>query len=300
MTGIFQQLKRSPLHNVLMQVSENELYSVLKQAFEGCGFDAGRYENAAQMVLWLQMHGMDGLSLLSASLGQFTNWADQSFAVTESEPNTLLFDMAGQSVLSTGALVSNLVLAKAADGELCIGFIRDVQDHAYIAKQLIDAQSLGLHGLAYWQTRTEALESGTMWQMLRTSVKNDGKKQNTLQELSKDSTEKACSFCPCLETFNFSLQSTDQVGAVAAKDQYQLVLAYAKHRTQLDDVLVKHKEFDKAQLLATTSAAQSREKYQYALNNGIEISTELWQKLVELGNNVLVESNEQSRKGAGA
>jgi len=293
-----------------MQVSHNELAAVLKQAFEGCGFDAGRYENATQMVLWLQTHGLEGLTLLAASLDRFKHWTDSPFEVVQDSKQALLFDVKGQSILSVGALVSDLIVAKALDAEFCVGTIRNVQDHVFIAKRLIDAQSADLHGVAYWQAQTEALESGGAWQMFRTSKKPvDGTLVNN-----------ACSLCPCLDVFNFSqhvstgtklsstnlkLSSTDfklssTVFEEAPESRYQLVLAYAKDRAQLDQILSKQGALTPANLLTSTSAASSQAHYQYSLDNGIEVSTQLWDRLLDLGSKVLVQSSEQSRKGAGA
>ena len=287
-----------------MQVSHNELGAVLKQAFEGCGFDAGRYENAAQMVLWLQTHGLEGLTLLAASLDQFKNWSELPFELAEDSKHALVFDMKEQSILSSGSLVSSLVLAKALDNEYCVGTIRNVQEHAFIAKQLIDAQSMGLHGVAFWEVRTEALKSGGFWQMYRTAAKPIDNKP-----ISNESANNACSLCPCLEMFNFSQlattgsshqESNHQISPEPSKDRYQLVLAYAKERVQLDQILSQQSALANVELLANTKVADSKAKYLHALTNGIEISTELWNRLLELGNNVLVESSEQSRKGAGA
>jgi len=289
--------------NSVMQVSLNELSAVLKQAFEGCGFDAGRYENATQMVLWLQSHGLEGLTLLAASLDQFENWTESSFGVLEESKQSLLFDLMGQSVLSSGALVCNLVSAQALDNEFCISYIRNGQDHAFIAKQLIDAQRLGLHGFAYWESPTEALESGGIWQLYRTSTKSSNN-----MSTNNDSQNQACSLCPCLDVFNFSQlnaakHNATKLGAddmdTLSESRYQLVLAFAKDRAQLDQILSQQSALTNADLLASNLAANNQANYQHALSNGIEIATSLWDRLIALGNNVLVESSEQSRRGAG-
>ena len=292
-----------------MQVSLNELSAVLKQAFEGCGFDAGRYENATQMVLWLQSHGLEGLTLLEASLDQFKSWSDNSFGVLEESKQSLLFDLMGQSVLSSGALVCNLVSAQALDNEFCISYIRNGQDHAFIAKQLIDAQRLGLHGFAYWESPTEALESGGIWQLYRTSTKSSNNMSTNNASTNNDSQNQACSLCPCLDVFNFSQLNAAQHNATKlgadetdalSESRYQLVLAFAKDRAQLDQILSEQSALTNAELLASNLAANNQANYQHALSNGIEIATSLWDRLIALGNNVLVESSEQSRKGAGA
>jgi hypothetical protein len=44
-----------------MRVSRNELTASLKKAFEGLGFSVGDYQDAAAMVVWSEMHGLNGL-----------------------------------------------------------------------------------------------------------------------------------------------------------------------------------------------------------------------------------------------
>ena len=45
-----------------MRVSRNELTASLKKAFEGLGFSVGDYQDATAMVIWSQMHGLNGLA----------------------------------------------------------------------------------------------------------------------------------------------------------------------------------------------------------------------------------------------
>ena len=197
----------------------------------------------------------------------------------------------------------NLVSAQALDNEFCISYIRNGQDHAFIAKQLIDAQRLGLHGFAYWESPTEALESSGIWQLYRTSTKSSNN-----MSTNNDSQNQTCSLCPCLDVFNFSQLNAAKHNAIKlgaddmdtlSESRYQLVLAFAKDRAQLDQILSQQSALTNADLLASNLAANNQANYQHALSNGIEISPPLWDRLIALGNNVLVESSEQSRRGAG-
>jgi len=244
------------------------------------------------------MHGMGGLTLLAASLNQLSNWSDAAIDVQENQSQALRFDLKGQSVLSCGGLLADLIIAEALDNGFSIGRIRNAPDPKFIAKQLIDGQSLGLQAVAYWETRTEALESGSVWQMLRTAtyeiVADSSLSSNDNRPNENSSNENACTQCPCLEVFDFSQLKS------MSENRYELVLIYAKDRRQLDQILEQQQELTHAELLATRSAATNRLSYLQALHEGIEIPSQLWKQLIELGNKVLVESNEQSRKGAGA
>ena len=44
-----------------MKVSHNELTGLCRRAFEGLGFPSGEHEDAADMVVWLEQHGLHGV-----------------------------------------------------------------------------------------------------------------------------------------------------------------------------------------------------------------------------------------------
>ena len=51
-----------------MNVSKTELTALLKQVFEALGFSSGEHQNAAEMVVWAQMCGLEGLPELRRGL----------------------------------------------------------------------------------------------------------------------------------------------------------------------------------------------------------------------------------------
>ncbi|PYG95927.1 DUF3726 domain-containing protein, partial [Arthrobacter stackebrandtii] len=51
-----------------MRVSLNEIQVMCRKAFEGMGFAAGDCEDAAELVGWLQLQGLDGVGALEKAL----------------------------------------------------------------------------------------------------------------------------------------------------------------------------------------------------------------------------------------
>ena len=51
-----------------MHISMTELKAALRRCFEATGYYVGNYEDAANMILWLEKHGLDGLKELQSAL----------------------------------------------------------------------------------------------------------------------------------------------------------------------------------------------------------------------------------------
>ena len=58
--------------NKMMRVSHNEILMLCRKSFEGLGFSAGEADDAAEMVAWLEVHGIDVLGLLCDALPTLT------------------------------------------------------------------------------------------------------------------------------------------------------------------------------------------------------------------------------------
>lgn len=95
-----------------MRVSLNEIQVMCRKAFEGMGFAAGDCEDAADMVGWLQLQGLDGVGTLEKALDYLQSEADQPFALRFEDSALLVIDAKGQSVLRCAATAVELALAK--------------------------------------------------------------------------------------------------------------------------------------------------------------------------------------------
>lgn len=251
-----------------MRASQNELKSLFKQAFEACAYDFGRYEVAAELVVWSQMLGFNIFPMVKDCLLPLTQ---DSLSVTLllDQPKKLIFDNQGHSILVSASQIVNLACVKALSHGFCEVQVQNCAHPVLIAKLLCDIKNYGLHTKAYWyRAQTEqALE-------LRTDPKQN------FPELLYYS-----------KTGGFSNASGLNDG--------ELNMIFAKQEN-LGVFADRNSVFNNRQLDKRLRSEYFATQYQQSLDQGIEIETNLWQQLLKLGSEVLVESNEHSRQGAGS
>ncbi|MCO7517350.1 DUF3726 domain-containing protein [Pseudomonas guariconensis] len=133
-----------------MRVSLNEIQVMCRKAFEGMGFAAGDCEDAADMVGWLQLQGLDGVATLEKALDYLRNEADQPFALSYEDSALLVIDARGQSVLRCAATVVELALAKALRTGQAVLRIHHCHNRLLLLGYLCRAAELGLEVQARW------------------------------------------------------------------------------------------------------------------------------------------------------
>ncbi|MFT4629848.1 MAG: hypothetical protein ACI8PV_000962 [Dinoroseobacter sp.] len=260
-----------------MRASPDELRSLFKQAFEACGYDFGGYEVAAEMVVWSQMHGFNIFPAIQECL---LPMAQNSLSpkVLLDEPHKLIFDNQGHSVLVSASQIVNLACAKAMQRGFCVLQVENCEHPVMLAKLLYDSNNFGLHAYAYWyQAQT----------------------QQTL-ELRTDDQQ------PCPELRYYSNvggdSSTSCDSSVSGLDPGQLNIIFSRqdHVDGAELFADRNKLFENAQLDRRLTPKYFVQHYQQSLDLGIEIEASLWQRLLDISAEVLVESTEQSRQGAGS
>lgn len=243
-----------------MRASPNELRSLLKQAFEGCGLDQGAYESAADLVLWSEMNGLAGFELLDGAIQRCLQSPKVRMSVAEHRAQRCRVDAAGDSILMCGALLSDLVRASALESGFCVCKVSNVRDPILLAKPLAEAQQRGLFGMVYWAR-------GNQMHLIKSAA------QECIDYLS-------CPAGPSAEQDGLTL--------VYARDQHWIEQHQRDCCPSFDEMNICH------------SASQVKHHRQNTLSEGVEISDSLWSTLNRVAENVLVESTEQSRQGAGA
>jgi len=261
-----------------MKVSRNELVAVIKQAFEGLGFSLGDYENAAELIVWAEMHGLQGLKVLQRGKRGFA----------EVEPvdarNFLLYsganwDLAGGSCLQLADLALGVLRVQAqknSDGVVSI-MMNNCRHRKLIAKLLADRSSKDFSVSAIWLSRGElAAEQSNLVAMQHARI-HAFAPENHGESI-------------CYQQYQVA-EVPEHAGASIALYAGLSSAAVRKHTELcLPDAAALKLELSHTEML-THNAAH--------IANGIEIERDLWDKLVELGVRVLVESTEQSRQGAG-
>lgn len=83
-----------------MKVSFNELQGLSRKVFIGIGFDDGDASDAADMVAWMEIHGLDGIAALRKGLDFLLNedksqppkliYQDADLCVVDAQKKTIL------------------------------------------------------------------------------------------------------------------------------------------------------------------------------------------------------------------
>lgn len=133
-----------------MRVSLNEIQVMCRKAFEGMGFAAGDCEDAADMVGWLQLQGLDGVGTLEKALDFLHNEADKPFALHYEDSVLLVIDAKGQSVLRCAATAVELALGKALRGGQSVLRIHHCHNRLLLLGYLCRAAESGMDVEARW------------------------------------------------------------------------------------------------------------------------------------------------------
>jgi len=259
-----------------MRASRNELIALFKQAFEGVGFDFGGYENAADMIIWTQMHGMNSFQSIRNRMSVFEQ--RKQLLAEQFVPDTLLLDAKDHSVIDAkgnssivaAGMAFDIAYVKALKSGVAYTTVLNCHDRKLAIKKLVDCANRGFVCLAYWRD------------------------SETLHVITSDT-----GFC-CPEYLQYKLEDLDGSDCLNEKNQQTLFVVCASHASGLQEYIANNLPELKGNQTFVMSPTVMKSSYMAALTNGIEIDSSFWEELVVLGKEVLVESTEQSRMGAGA
>lgn len=133
-----------------MRVSLNEIQVMCRKAFEGMGFAAGDCEDAADLVGWLHLQGLDGLGTVAKALDYLQREADRPYALRYEDSTVLVVDAQGQSVLRCAATTVELALGKALRTGQALLRIHQCHNRLLLLGYLSRAAELGLDVQARW------------------------------------------------------------------------------------------------------------------------------------------------------
>lgn len=242
-----------------VKASREELRSVLKQAFEACGYELGTYEMAANLIVWSQMHGLDVFDFVDDLLLPVEHHSGNRMLI-EDAGTKLIFDLSGGVNLVQIEQLSNLAYAKASKQKLCSVEVANCKHPILLTKIVADAKHYGLNALAHWFDSSQHEKV-----LIRSHIDQS---------------------CPLISYYQLA----------DGNHSNSIFLAFARDNKSLKPFLER---FSKLKLARQLKPEQLAANYHRALINGIEIDSSLFRKLQEISAAVLVKSNEQSRKGAG-
>ncbi len=245
-----------------MKISYNEIQVLCKKAFSGAGYSVGDYEDAALMVAWAELHGLEGLTMLEKALPHLAQTVEKPFDICYQDEIFTIVNANDHSMLTCGAVIADVVAAKSTRRGTAALRLLNIYNRKLILGYLSKYALQGHHISATWQA------SGKVGYIANYTA------GNTLPVIRRYDTDEVYMHFPKARSINilFSQQLAFQFSA--------LQTAYAA--------------------LALETAPDSLQLFEdAAYQNGIEVSEKLWNDLKTLAANNLVPSSEQSRQGAG-
>jgi LDH2 family malate/lactate/ureidoglycolate dehydrogenase len=253
-----------------MHVSMVELKAALRRCFEATGYFVGNYEDAAEMILWLEKHGLNGLAELSSSLPFINQDEDKEpSTIVYEDSSAIVVDNHNRSSLNSIAAALDVAYYKAVEKGIATATIRNCHNRMFVLKALTDCGRRGVSVVAYWQNGSDSVTE-------HTAAIKAGHKYPSYQHAA--------------------IESTDSDDA----DQQQSLTIICSTRVDLSSSLKARPDNASKAKVEIISSAQIAANKLKSVEHGIEISEQLWDSINQIGAGVLVENSEQSRKGAGA
>ena len=249
-----------------MIVSYNELQGLCRKAFSGIGFEDGDAADAADMVAWMQCHGLHGVEQLNRGLDYLLEEAPESRPrLIYQDGDLAVLDGQGHSVLRSISLATELGFAKARARGLSVVKIRRCHNRQLIMGYLARLAGRGMNITAFWRNAQVPLTEQVVG--FRAGHATPEVRVYSVREVPEEN------------------EPNDGITLVMANHVELLPSLGAGHDL---DLLAHHPE---SELLACR---------QQALREGIEVDDAIWGRLKTLAHRIQVESSEASRGGAGA
>lgn len=250
-----------------MKVSYNELSGLCRRAFQGLDFPDGGHEDAADMVVWLEQHGLGGIAALQAGLDHIQSTPSKTFSRVLDEPGLAVIDVAGSSSLSCGALAGDLVYTKAKRNGMAVVQLQNCYNRKLMLGYLARCARRGMSMLAFWRNSQAPAAVEQVVSM------HAGREYPTLLLYR-------------VQDEHRRLAPNHSVTLIASP---QFALTQSLHPNPAGTGLLELLEPD-----------DFREQSRKVWNEGIEIDEATWTRLKALADRMLVEESDESRRrGAG-
>lgn len=249
-----------------MKVSLNELQGLCRKAFMGIGFEEGDASDAADMVAWMQCHGLDGLEHLNRGLNYLLE-EDPNISpkVLYQDGDLVVLDGQKQSILRSISLALELGFAKAKARGLSVIKIRHCHNRQLMLGYLSRLSNRGMNITAFWRNAKDPITEHVVG--FRAGHSAPEVRIYSIADVQEDH-----------EPFDgITLIMANLVELMPSLDVHEDVNLVACH--QESDLLSLRNQ---------------------SLREGIEVDAAVWERLKTMAHRILVEASEASRTGAGA
>lgn len=248
-----------------MHVSMIELKTALRRYFEACNYFVGNYEDAANMILWLEKHGLGGLNELKQALPYIRQDSGKPLStVIYEDASSAIIDSNGRSSLNCIAASVDLAHAKALQNGIATITVRNCHNRMFILKALTDCGRRGISVVAYWKNHSQQVTEHTA------AIKAG---------------ERYPSYSEATTNLPANDEHKDQALTIICSSRVDLTSSLQSSRGNRDAIHI--------------SPEQVEINKERSVDFGIDIDDSLWAEINKIGAGILVESSERSRQGAG-
>ena len=249
-----------------MKVSFNELQGMGRKAFIGIGFAEGDAIDAAEMVAWMEAHGLGGVAALKKGLDYLlTEDPTDTPTLVYQDGDLSVLDAHNHSILGNASLGMELGYARARARGLSITKIRHCHNRVLVIGYLSRLARRGMNVTAFWRNSHQPLIEQVVG--LRAGHPVPEICVYSVEEIPED-TEK--------------------------NDGITLIMA-----NHVDLLPSLRSNYALTNLMRQTEEDLERHRDR-ALVEGLEVDDQLWHTLKALADRLLVEASVGSRTGAGA
>lgn len=249
-----------------MKVSFNELQELSRKAFTGIGFDDGDANDAADVVAWMEAHGLGGIAALKKGLDfLLTEDKTQPPELVYQDADLCVVDAHHKTVLGHASLAIEMGYAKCRARGLSVTKIRHCHNRMLIVGYLSRIARRDMSVTAFWRNSHEPLTE------ILVSFK------------SGDAEPEICMYS--LPATPDDTEPNDGITLVMVN--HVNLLPDLKPDAPLNDLLRQDRH----------AMASWHER---SLVEGIDVDTDLWGRLKILATRMLVAASDDSRQGAGA
>lgn len=250
-----------------MRVSQNELTGVCRRAFEGLGFPTGDHEDAADMVVWLEQHGIGGVEALRRGLGYIVERETAPLSRSFEDSSLAVIDGAGNSILVCGGVAADLVYAKARRKGLAVVKVHNCYNRKLMLGYLARCARRGMSLMAFWR---------------------DSEDPVVIEQVVSI---RAYEEYPTLLRYRI-----DDRDDTLTRNRSVTLLA-SPHFAMLQSL---HPDPEEATLLQVLGPEDFERQSRRVWEHGLQVDDDVWARLKELSGRTLVEETEESRRrGAG-
>lgn len=250
-----------------MKVSHNELSGLCRRAFEALDFPSGDHEDAADMVVWLERHGLGGVEALQSGLAHILAHGMQPLSRTYEDSSLAVIDARENSILTCGSLAADLVYARARRKGLAVVKVHNCYNRKLMLGYLARCARRGMSMLAFWR--------------------------NSQAPVAVEQVVSIRAFEEYPTLLLYQVEDRDERLA----RNHSVTLMASPHFAMLQSL---HPDPEEATLLQVLEPADFERQSERVWKQGLEVDEAVWAQLKKLAERTLVEETEQSRRrGAG-